>query len=79
MMDDPHLQSTKALTGYEIEALDGAIGHVSDFLVDEKIWVIQYLLVETGHWYAGKEILISTDWLTRINCSASNSPTTQVH
>ena len=71
LRDDPHLQSTQGLTGYAIEASDGTIGHVRDFLVDEMSWVIQHCDVETGHWYAGKEILISTDRITRISYSES--------
>jgi hypothetical protein len=33
---DPHLRSTKEVTGYRIQALDGEIGHVSDFIIDEE-------------------------------------------
>ena len=71
LRDDPHLQSTQGVTGYAIEASDGTIGHVRDFLAEETSWVIQHFEVETGHWYAGKEILISTDRITRISYSES--------
>ena len=37
------------------------IGHVSGFLVDEMTWAIRELAVEAGHWYSGREILISPD------------------
>ena len=57
--DDPHLRSTQAFSGYHIQTSDGAIGHVTDFIMDDKSWEIRYLLVETGHWYHGKEIVIS--------------------
>jgi len=33
---DAHLRSAKDVTGYHIEATDGAIGHVKDFLVDDE-------------------------------------------
>jgi len=65
--DDKHLQSAKAVTGYAIHALDGEIGTVSGFMVDEKSWAIRDVLVEAGHWYSGKEILISTDMVSRIS------------
>jgi len=58
--DDKHLQSTKAVTGYAIQATDGEIGSVSGFMVDDKSWAVRELVVEAGHWYSGKEILIST-------------------
>jgi hypothetical protein len=58
--DDKHLQSTKAVTGYQIQTVDGTIGHVSGLLVDDRSWAVHELVVETGHWYSGKEILIAT-------------------
>jgi hypothetical protein len=65
--DDIHLRSTKAVTGYHIHATDGLIGSVSTFMVDGKSWAICKLVVETGHWYAGKEILISPSMIDRIS------------
>jgi hypothetical protein len=32
---DPHLRSTKEVTGYHIQATDSGIGHLEDFIVDE--------------------------------------------
>jgi hypothetical protein len=65
--DDIHLRSIKAVTGYHIQATDGAIGVVSSFLVDDKSWAIHELVVETSHWYSGKEILISPGKIERIS------------
>jgi hypothetical protein len=56
---DFRLQKTQAVTGYHIQAVDGTIGHVSGLVVDDKSWAVRDLVVETGHWYSGKEILIS--------------------
>jgi hypothetical protein len=68
---DRHLQNTKAVTGYAIQAIDATIGHVTGFLVDDKNWAIRQLVVETGHWYAGKEILISLGKVRRISFEES--------
>lgn len=65
--DDPHLRSTRAVKGYHIQAGDGSIGHVADFIMDEKSWAIRHLVVETGHWYSGKEIVISPKHIDRIS------------
>jgi hypothetical protein len=65
--DDIHLRSIMAVTGYHIQATDGAIGSVSGFLVDDKSWAIRELVVETSHWYSGKEILISPRKIERIS------------
>jgi hypothetical protein len=64
--DDQHLQSTRAVTGYHIQTTDGVIGHVRGFLVDETSWEIRELAVEAGHWYSGREVLISPGKIERI-------------
>jgi hypothetical protein len=64
--EDRHLQSAKTVTGYAVEASDGPIGHLSGFRVDEKSWAIRDLVVETGHWYSGKEVLIPSGKVARI-------------
>jgi len=69
--DDLHLRSTKVVAGYEIQASDGPIGHVISLTVDDKSWAIGELVVETGHWYAGKEILISAGDVKRISYDES--------
>ena len=69
--DDVHLQSTQALSGYVIQTSDGAIGHVIDFIMDDKSWAICHLVVETGHWYSRKEIVISPKHIDRISYDES--------
>jgi hypothetical protein len=56
--DDPHLRSIEAVTGYHINASDGDIGHVEDFLVEDEDWSIRYLVVDTKNWWPGKKVLI---------------------
>lgn len=69
--EDRHLQSTKAVTGFQIKALDGIVGHVNGFFVDDRSWSIPGLVVEAGHWYSEKEILISAENIDRINYEES--------
>ncbi len=70
-VDDPHLRSAQALSGYHIQTSEGAIGHVVDFLMDDKSWAIRHLVVETGHRYSGKEIVISPTQIDRISYEES--------
>jgi hypothetical protein len=44
---DPHLRSCKELIGYGIEARDGSIGEVRDFVLDERSWTIRDVVVDT--------------------------------
>lgn len=64
---DPHLRSARAVDGYDIHALDGEIGHVEDYFVDERDWVVRYLLVDTKDWLPGRDVLISPTWIERVN------------
>jgi hypothetical protein len=70
-LDDIHLRSTRAVSGYDIKAIDGKLGTVSGFMVDHKSWAIADLVVETGHWYSGKQILISPAAVLSMNHGSS--------
>lgn len=69
---DPHLRSTHDVTGYDIMATDGVIGHVDDFVIDDETWAIRYLVVATRNWLPGKKVLISPEWIESVNWSESN-------
>ena len=53
------LRSTKQLHGDKLGATDGEIGHVKDFYFDDQNWAIRYLVVDTGSWLPGRQVLIS--------------------
>ena len=42
-----------------VTATDGVIGHVKDVFFDDIRWTIRYLVVDTGHWLSGREVLVS--------------------
>jgi sporulation protein YlmC with PRC-barrel domain len=62
---------TSDVTGDHIQASDGEIGHVDDFLIDEASWTIQYFVVDTSNWIGGKSVLISPTVLKGIDWSNS--------
>ncbi len=64
---DRHLRSTHAVTGYQIAALDGDIGHVEDFIVDDDNWTIRYLIINTSAWWPRKKVLVSPLWIERVS------------
>ena len=68
---DPHLRSTDAVTGYHIQAADGEIGHVEDFVIDDETWAIRYMVVATRNWWPGKKVLVSPKWIERVSWSES--------
>ena len=68
---DPNLRSTHDVSGRDIEAKDGAIGHVEDFIIDDETWAIRYLVVDTRNWWPGKKVLISPKWIKRVSFGES--------
>jgi len=64
---DPHLRSARAVAGHQVQATDGEIGHVEDFIVDDETWAIRYLIIDTGNWWPGKKVLISPRWIERVS------------
>ena len=68
---DLHLRSANAVTGYHIEATDGDIGHVEDFIIDDQTWEIRYMVVDTRNWLPGKKVLIAPRWIDRVSWEVS--------
>jgi hypothetical protein len=69
--DNKHLQSTLAVTGYKIQTPGGLIGELSGFLINDRSWEINRLIVGTGHWYSGKEIVVAPSQVERISYEES--------
>jgi hypothetical protein len=68
---DPHLRSIHDVSGHYVQAADGEIGHVEDFIIDDEVWAIRYLVIDTRNWWPGKKVLISTQWIERVSWSES--------
>jgi uncharacterized protein YrrD len=65
--EDKHLQSTLAIKGFAIEAVDGAVGHVTGLMIDDQSWAVVELVIKTGLWFFQKEILLSSEKVERIS------------
>jgi sporulation protein YlmC with PRC-barrel domain len=65
------LRHLSNLERYAVAATDGDVGRVADFLLDDLQWTIRYLVVDTGGFLHGREVLISpiafrdVDWTER--------------
>jgi sporulation protein YlmC with PRC-barrel domain len=53
------LRALDELKGLAIAATDGEIGKVTDCYFDDEKWTIRYLVVDTGGWLRGRDVLIS--------------------
>jgi hypothetical protein len=70
---DLHLRSTHAVSGHHVQAADGEIGHVDDFVIDDETWAIRYLVIDTRNWLPGKKILVSPQWIERVSWNESKA------
>jgi PRC-barrel domain len=64
---DSHLRSVNEVCGYEVHGSDADVGHISDFIIDDQSWEVRYLVVATGHWWAGKRVLVAPHWAASIS------------
>jgi hypothetical protein len=61
------LRSLNEVVGYHIQAADGEIGHVEEFIGDDEAWVIRYMVVDTRNWLPGRKVLVSPVWIDRVS------------
>lgn len=63
---DPHLRSAREVIGYAMEATDGRIGHIDDFIVNDQDWVVRYMVADPKSWLPNKSVLIAAQWIKNI-------------
>jgi len=68
---DAHLRSAQSVNGYHLQATDGIVGHVCDFLMDDQSWAIGELVIKIGHRFTGKEVRIPVCKVTSISYEES--------
>jgi len=61
------LHSAREVKRYYIRASDGDLGHVEDFIVDDRAWVIRYLAIDTKNWLPARKVLVSPEWIEDIS------------
>jgi len=64
----------KDLKGLAIEAKDGDIGEVNDFIFDDNAWTVRYLVVDTNRWLPGRKVLISPVVVCRADWEGKKLP-----
>lgn len=65
--DEPHVRSIRNVSTFNLEATDGPVGHVDDFLVDDRTWEIRYVVVATRNWLPGKKVLVAPAWIEDVD------------
>lgn len=61
------LRSVNEVTGYAVLGIDKQIGKVRDMIVDDNIWAIRYVVVETERKFGEKTILLAPQWVHSVD------------
>jgi hypothetical protein len=61
------LHSMNVLKGLDILATDGEIGNTEEFYFDDERWAVRYIVVNTGSWLSGRQVLISPFSVTQVD------------
>jgi hypothetical protein len=61
------LHKLQKILGFHIVAADGEIGHVDEFLVDDRRLAVQYLVIDTSNWIGGRSVLIAASMVVSID------------
>jgi hypothetical protein len=61
------LRSMNDLKGFDVLATDGGIGDVEEFYFDDEQWAVRYIVVNTGNWLSGRQVLLSPFSVTQVD------------
>lgn len=61
------LIDTQGLKGFHLKAGDGEIGKVLSFFFDDVTWTIRYIVVRTGRFMLGREVLIAPESVRKVS------------
>lgn len=64
---DPHLRSAREVMGYHLHAMDGELGHVEDFVLDDRNYSIAAMVIDTRNWWPGKRVLVPPSRVTEVS------------
>lgn len=70
--ENKHLRSANEVIGYDIQATDGLIGHLEDFIIEDKSWIINYIIVDTRNLFPGPKVIVTPGWITKIDWTKHN-------
>ena len=66
------LTSGNGLKDFSLLAVDGEIGKIINYIVDDTDWAVRYMVVDTSKWLAGKKVLVSPMWTKSIDWKERN-------
>lgn len=59
------LRALLEMCRFRLRAIDKDLGTVEDFYFDDRLWKVRYVVVDTGNWLPGRQVLIGQEALER--------------
>lgn len=56
-----HSRSLAEMEGYHIQALDGEVGHMEDYLFSVTSWDPVHMVVDTKNWLPGRKVVVPSE------------------
>ena len=69
--NESHLRSASEIAGYRVQARDGPMGKIDDFVIEDNDWSLKGMIVDTREWWPGgqvevaAEVIDTIDWESR--------------
>jgi hypothetical protein len=57
----------EAVVGHRVHAIDGLVGHVDDFLIDEVDWTVRFIKIDTRNWGPARRLLLPSALVRKID------------
>jgi uncharacterized protein YrrD len=70
-LSEARLRNAKEVRGYHVQATDGEVGRVDDFLVDDDCTRILFLSIDVKGWLFGKKVLVGPSLVSRVDWASS--------
>ena len=65
---DPHLRSLREVSSYHVQCGEENVGSVDDFIADDGVWSIRWLVVSLGGaWWLRKRVLVGARWIKSVS------------
>lgn len=62
-----HLRSASEIVGYRVQARDGPLGRVDDFVVEDNDWSLKGMVADTREWWPGGEVAVPAEAIEAID------------